>query len=390
MEVIILCGIIATLVLIIIVLMMNSSKDKKIIESLENKQLKYQKQQQEDKKYKENIMIVSNILNNHIYEYNELGKEKITKDIKNKRESLERNIKEDYNNLNVICNPYDKVIPICKVKTNLLEEFNLLKKEYESCNKELKLNFHIINGISEYLKIDTIKLMSVMRILIDNVMTYNPKNEIEIEICNISSTRKKQRLLISIDDVNFKKENPNMSVQDISDYLNGKEYDKVDYKLKLIKENILYMNGKACLNYGYIDNRKEKLNFGIDITLEKIVDDIYAIVVDDMEQLAKMNQEVLKEINIESDIVFSGKECIKMIKENPDKYDIVFTDNQMPQMTGPELLKKLRKLKDFDLPVVIVTSDSGLEEEFKNHGFDDYIVKPMKIEDAKEAIKKLI
>lgn len=303
---------------------------------------------------------------------------------------LERTIKEDYNNLNVFCNPYRDDIKIHKSIINLTNELVLLKNELEADYKDIKINIHFIRGVNEYLKGDSVKLLSVLHILIQNVMTYTSKKEINLEISLIEDTRKRQRILISIDDVNFLEENPNLSNQDIVDYFNEKDFENVNYRLKILKENILYMNGKAILNYGLIKNEQSYNNFSIDVTFDKPTEDIYAIVVDDMKEMAKLNQRVLKEINIKSDIVFSATECIKKIIENPDKYDIVFTDYQMPEIDGKGLLKKLKEIEEFNLPVVVVTSEAGIEKPFNMYGFSDYIVKPMTKEEVSEKIKKLI
>lgn len=382
-KIIVICSIIIILIVVIILLLKNN-KNLKIYNNEYLKELKKQKSKNDD------IFALNDILNSHIYEFNKLNDAKPTKEIKSKMKLLERTIKEDYNNLNVFCNPYRDDIKIHKSIINLTNELVLLKNELEADYKDIKINIHFIRGVNEYLKGDSVKLLSVLHILIQNVMTYTSKKEINLEISLIEDTRKRQRILISIDDVNFLEENPNLSNQDIVDYFNEKDFENVNYRLKILKENILYMNGKAILNYGLIKNEQSYNNFSIDVTFDKPTEDIYAIVVDDMKEMAKLNQRVLKEINIKSDIVFSATECIKKIIENPDKYDIVFTDYQMPEIDGKGLLKKLKEIEEFNLPVVVVTSEAGIEKTFNMYGFSDYIVKPMTKEEVSEKIKKLI
>ena len=114
-----------------------------------------------------------------------------------------------------------------------------------------------------------------------------------------------------------------------------------------------------------------------------------ALIVDDSKHTAIMNQDVLKKLGIDADVVFSPEECLEKMKTSMDDYDIIFTDNQMPNMCGPELYRELKSLNQFNLPVVIVTGDTGEEHYFKEVcGFDEYIEKPLDKKKAKKVINK--
>jgi len=102
-----------------------------------------------------------------------------------------------------------------------------------------------------------------------------------------------------------------------------------------------------------------------------------------------MNQKVLKELKIDSDIILNPMDCRKQLFEND--YDIIFTDNQMPEMDGTELFRNLQTIDGFDIPVVIVTADNDMDDYFKTIcGFDDYIVKPLTKEKVNKTIKELV
>jgi two-component system chemotaxis response regulator CheY len=51
----------------------------------------------------------------------------------------------------------------------------------------------------------------------------------------------------------------------------------------------------------------------------------------------------------------NGKEALEILKAN--EYDLVFTDLNMPEMDGEQLIKRIKSSpKLFDIPVVVITS----------------------------------
>ena len=63
-------------------------------------------------------------------------------------------------------------------------------------------------------------------------------------------------------------------------------------------------------------------------------------------------------------------------------YDIIILDLMLPEMSGYDVLKKLREENIFT-PVLILTAKDGLEDKLKgfNYGADDYLVKPFEREE---------
>lgn len=68
-------------------------------------------------------------------------------------------------------------------------------------------------------------------------------------------------------------------------------------------------------------------------------------------------------------------------------YDIIILDLMLPEMSGYDVLKKLREENIFT-PVLILTAKDGLEDKLKgfNYGADDYLVKPF---ESKELLARL-
>ena len=60
----------------------------------------------------------------------------------------------------------------------------------------------------------------------------------------------------------------------------------------------------------------------------------------------------------------NGEEALQVLKEN--KYDLVFTDLNMPNMDGEQLLKRIKSSPKLnDIPVVVISSMTNESKENK-------------------------
>jgi hypothetical protein len=64
----------------------------------------------------------------------------------------------------------------------------------------------------------------------------------------------------------------------------------------------------------------------------------------------------------------NGKECIDKIKVN-DNYDVILLDEQLSQISATELIKKIKNIRNFDIPVILLTKDNNYEynDEIKQY-----------------------
>ena len=105
---------------------------------------------------------------------------------------------------------------------------------------------------------------------------------------------------------------------------------------------------------------------------------ISVLIVDDDKIVLKIEENILKKINLNVFKAYNGEEALKCIHNN-DNIDLVLTDLNMPKLDGEELLIRIRKLKTMDeLPVVIISSN---KEHFQiskllKLGANDYLTKP--------------
>ena len=72
--------------------------------------------------------------------------------------------------------------------------------------------------------------------------------------------------------------------------------------------------------------------------------------------------------------------------------DLVLTDIRMPEMTGTELCNRIKTDESSHIPVVLLTSGTGMDQELQGleSGADDFVTKPFKLEVLEKRIDNLI
>lgn len=91
------------------------------------------------------------------------------------------------------------------------------------------------------------------------------------------------------------------------------------------------------------------------------------------------------------DIVPDGKVALSAIQDN--HYDLILTDCHMPEMDGFELTAQVRRLDDSEkarIPIVAVTANalSGDADRCISAGMNDYLTKPVSLEDMSSTLLK--
>lgn len=132
---------------------------------------------------------------------------------------------------------------------------------------------------------------------------------------------------------------------------------------------------------------KIKISLQKEIKLKKLKKDIKILVAEDNLINQKTAQVIFKNLGYEIDIAANGLEAFKMAKTNP--YEIIFMDIMMPEMDGWEATKKIRD-HGIQIPIVAITADFSDEarEKAREEELQDFIAKPIKIDDVKRVLIK--
>ncbi|MDO4394351.1 MAG: response regulator [Mycoplasmatota bacterium] len=243
-------------------------------------------------------------------------------------------------------------------------------------NKGLEFRTNIEHNIPKLLYGDSINLKkSIMNILTTSIKSTD-KGYIEFTV-NTIIKNDICRLIITIEDSSIGKSSSELE----SIKQNNKSINE-SYKL------ITLMNGTMIISSDYGIGTKYKL-----IIDERIVnttnpetnkylkdyENKKILVIDDNKQTGLIFTRYLKNNHIAIDTAYTGRETLNKIKAK-NKYDLIILDEELSQITGYELLKELKRLRNFTTKVILLTKDNNYEynKKYQKEGFTDVLIKPFK------------
>ncbi len=119
--------------------------------------------------------------------------------------------------------------------------------------------------------------------------------------------------------------------------------------------------------------------------------DYCILVVEDSPSMRKYIALSLKLYGYKLILAVDGMDALEKITGK--KVDLIITDLNMPNMDGFELIKRIRRLEEFEkLPIIVLSSLSETYDikESIRIGANTYILKPFNIEVIQSEVQKLI
>jgi DNA-binding NtrC family response regulator len=113
--------------------------------------------------------------------------------------------------------------------------------------------------------------------------------------------------------------------------------------------------------------------------------------VDDEKEITFMGKRMLESLGYTVDIRTDSSAALKDFRNNPDKYDLMVTDQAMPKMLGTELVREAKKIRP-DLKVIIITGfkDSIPKNAENELGISQIILKPLILSDFSNLIREVL
>lgn len=115
------------------------------------------------------------------------------------------------------------------------------------------------------------------------------------------------------------------------------------------------------------------------------------LIVDDEELQTSVMQRMLERLGYCVTVRNKPNEALSLFKKNPKDFDVVITDQNMPEMTGDMLARELLHLRP-ELPVIMCTGYSQRvgPEEARQIGIREYVLKPVMTHDLNDALTRVL
>ena len=269
----------------------------------------------------------------------------------------------------------------------------------------------IINkNIPNILFADEMRLSCVINNLLSNAIKFTPHGgNIQLVIKNTGSKNQSVGLQISVIDdgigISEKMQSKIFTIFKHIDSSYSRQYGKAALGLAISQRIVGLMGGiitvksepgKGCNFTFEIDVRfpskqtaePVKPNEYKDFTGENAYDfsDYTILFVEDVEINREIVLSLLESTKVKIDCAENGLIAYNMYMSDPQKYNMIYMDIQMPILDGYATTEKIRK-KDADIPIIAMTADATVDDiqKCKSFGMNDHIAKPI---DVNELLKK--
>lgn len=254
---------------------------------------------------------------------------------------------------------------------------------------------------------DASKVSKVLINVLNNAIKYTSYGNITLEVLYRENDLYNLSFIISNTGHLMKEEDFNI---DFDDFVKLDEDNNIDSEmlglivskklLDILGGNIDFIN-KPNFGTKYIINVNQKIieksKIGKILDSKNLNDDIIdcngkkILIVDDNEMNLKLANKIFLKFNFSViDLASNAEECLNYVKDNV--YDIIFIDHMMPGTNGIETLHKIKELGYKVNIVIALTANSydGIKEKYIKEGFNDYLAKPINLNEVSKMLKNYI
>lgn len=327
--------------------------------------------------------------------------------ISNKRNVNKKFIKIIEESSRVLINLIDNIIDLSKIEVNeidiksdkcVLRDImeHMYKVHYDDINKEY-VEFILDDKLTNVIiYTDEYRLKQIISNLISNAIKFTEKGYIKI---GYKIEKKVTIFYIKDTGIGIEEKDHECIFERFTqlDHKNSKKYEGNGLGLSITKKLVELLGGKIWLKSEL--NKGSTFYFTIPSDyIQKISNqydniNIYdkpkwkgkrILIIDDDNYGQKLISEILKRTQADYDIVKNGISAIKKVKEK--RYDIVLSNLELSDITGCDLVKKIKEVKN--IPIIaqspfLISKD---KDSIIYDGFDDFINKPV---DTYTLIKKI-
>lgn len=269
----------------------------------------------------------------------------------------------------------------------------------KAVDKGLELNYQYASSIPQYLKGDPLRVQQVLNNLISNAIKFTEEGEILVTIKKDTNSKNKCGLFFSVSDTGTgidinEKEKLFKSFSQLDGTIT-KKHGGTGLGLVISKQLVEMMGGQIwlkdkkgkgsifCFTISFEEGRalptKQK-----EVYIRPNTGYLNILLVEDDRVNQLVLIKLLKKRGYSVELATNGQEAVAMYIAK--KYDVVLMDIQMPEMDGIEATKMIREIEghyNSHTPIIAITAYAleGDRERFIAIGMDDYLSKPIKMEE---------
>ena len=104
-----------------------------------------------------------------------------------------------------------------------------------------------------------------------------------------------------------------------------------------------------------------------------------------------MGKQMLERLGYKVTAKTSSIEALDLFQAYPNNFDVIVTDQTMPQLTGDRLARDAKKIRA-NIPIVLITgfSDKISPDNYERFGICEFVMKPLVPRELSNAIRKAL
>lgn len=286
--------------------------------------------------------------------------------------------------------------------------YNLLK--FKADSKSIDLILDIALNVPTFIMVDSLRLNQILMNLLSNAINFTDKGYVKLKVEVLRKHTDKVKLKFSVEDTGIGI--PAGRLKTIFDSFEQAKndtshtYGGTGLGLAIVKKLVELKGGEITLTselgkgsifnitnwYTLAAEPEKEIEEDADEGLKPFTNTKILVAEDNMVNQFMLSK-ILKDWEVECDMVDNGRKALDRLREN--NYDLILMDTHMPEMNGYTTTKLIRF--DFDEPkrsIPILSLSASLFEKEQDEalasGMSDVLSKPFKPHQLHEKIEKLL
>ena len=286
---------------------------------------------------------------------------------------------------------------------DLLQEI-IRSQQKAAQDKALVLDIEISASLPQWIQTDIKRVRQFIANLVNNAIKYTDQGQIQLKATSLPDILEHERHHLVIEVIDSGRGVPKELHQVIFDPFRQVEETKLHptegkgLGLAICKNLVQAMGGKIEIESEPNQGSLFRVTLPVTILKEALRNDGvgldslsgHILLVEDDKVNQLILERMLAHIGLTTTKANNGDEALNLLKMDPNKYELILMDCQMPKMDGWKATQLIREQLQLKTPIVALSAYTQNEDVQRSidSGMNDFLVKPLKLGDLHQKLSK--